>query len=284
LSLRGAEVAGPGSASRPTPRYVRWGAEGWRGWLDATAQVDPAACLRAAESEAGRTSRHARTKRLPTGAGVLFVKSYPAPGGWRATRAFRMGRELVARGFGAPQVVIAAVRGRAGLLVTRDAGGEDLASALARRSVMRAGKRALLRSLGAEVARLHRAGFVHGDLVPPNVRVRRTELVFLDNDRTRRARLLVWLVGRRNLVQLGRFVVAGVTATDRARVLAAYGTGRGLSRSGRHRLARWLVRKTIARRCAIDHITPATAARIGFRELMRSGGPFDPASAGSGPA
>lgn len=280
MTLRGAEAAGSGTASRAAPRFVRWAAEGWRGWLDATAQIDPAACLRAAESEAGRASRHARTTRLPTSAGVLFVKSYPAPGGWRATRAFRMGRELVARGFGAPEVVIAAARGQAGLLVTRDAGGEDLASALARC----AGKRALLRALGAEVARLHRAGFVHGDLVPPNVRVRGTELVFLDNDRTRRGRFLVWLVGRRNLVQLGRLVVRGVTATDRARVLVAYGAGRGFSRSARHRLGRWVVRKTIARRCAIDHIAPETAARIGFRELMRSGGPFDPASAGTGPA
>jgi len=282
LSLRGAEVVGAGT--RATPRYVRWAAEGWRGWLEATAQVDPAACLRAAETEGGRASRHARTMRLPTGEGVLFVKSYPAPGGWRATRAFRMARELGARGFGAPEVVIAAVRGHAGLLVTRDAGGEDLASALARRSALRAGKRALLRSLGEEVARLHRAGFVHGDLVPPNVRVRGTEFVFLDNDRTRRGGFLVWLVGRRNLVQLGRFVVAGVTASDRARVLAAYGTARGFSRPARHRLGRWVVRKTIARRCAIDHIAPETAARMGFRELMRSGGPFDPASTGGGPA
>jgi hypothetical protein len=37
--------------------------------------------------------------------------------------------------------------------------------------------------------------------------------------------------------------------------------------------------KTIARRCAIDRIAAETAARVGFRELMRSGGPFDPAVA-----
>ena len=40
---------------------------------------------------------------------------------------------------------------------------------------------------------------------------------------------------------------------------------------------RWVVHKTTARRCAIDHIPQATAERAGFRELMRSGGPFDPA-------
>src|SRR5947207_764706 len=137
-------------------------------------------------------------------------------------------------------------------------------------------KRALLRRLGAEVARLHRAGFVHGDLVPPNVRVVGECFIFLDNDRTRRSRLLVGLVGRRNLVQLGRFVVPGLTLSDRARVLAAYAAGRGLSRRTHRRLAHWLVAKTVARRCAVDRIPEAAAARAGFRELMRSGGPFDP--------
>jgi hypothetical protein len=126
------------------------------------------------------------------------------------------------------------------------------------------------------VGRLHRAGFVHGDLVPPNVRLVGGRLVLLDNDRTRRSRLLVRLAARRNLVQLGRFVVPGVTATDRARVLRAYAAERRLGRRVRHRLARWVMAKTIARRCAIDRIAPAAAARAGFRELMRSGGPFDP--------
>jgi hypothetical protein len=140
-------------------------------------------------------------------------------------------------------------------------------------------KRALLRALGTVVGRLHRAGFVHGDLVPPNVWLDAGgRFVFLDNDRTRRSRLLVALAGRRNLVQLGRFVVPGVTMTDRARVLAAYAAARGLSGRARHRLARWVVEKTVARRCAIDRIPYAAAMRAGFRELMRSGGPFDPAA------
>jgi hypothetical protein len=142
----------------------------------------------------------------------------------------------------------------------------------------------LLRRLGAEIARLHGAGFVHGDLVPPNLRVTGERFVFLDNDRTRRSRLLVHLAGRRNLVQLGRFVVPGLTLADRARVLAAYAAGRRLARWRRRRLARWLVRKIVARRCTIDHIPAEVAARAGFRELMRSGGPFDPASIASGAA
>jgi hypothetical protein len=138
----------------------------------------------------------------------------------------------------------------------------------------------VLRALGAEVARLHQAGFVHGDLVPPNVRRTDAGFVFLDNDRTRRMPLA--LVARRNLVQLGRFVVPGVTVTDRARVLWAYAAGRGWSRRRRHRVAGWLLRKITARRCAIDGIAPEAAARVGFRALMRSGGPFDPARPAGG--
>jgi hypothetical protein len=258
-----------------TGQHVRWQGEGWSGWIDPAAGVDPAACLAAASADSGRTSRHARTVRVSTGAGALFVKTYATPGGWRAVRAFRMGAALLGAGLAAPEVVAAARRGGAGLLVTRDTGGEDLLAAVARRRGTRGEKRALLRRLGTEVAHLHEAGFVHGDLVPPNVRLVGDRFVFLDNDRTRQSRLLVRILARRNLVQLGRFLVPGLTLTDRARVLAAYARARGLSRGARRRLARWLVWKTTARRCAIDHIPPETAARVGFRELMRSGGPFD---------
>jgi len=113
------------------------------------------------------------------------------------------------------------------------------------------------------------------------VRVVDGRFVFLDHDRTRRGRLLVWWGGRRNLVQLGRFVVAGLTVTDRARVLASYAVARRCGRVERHRLGAWLVAKTVERRCAIDRIPPETAAAAGFRALMRSGGRFDPGRAGA---
>jgi hypothetical protein len=259
----------------------RWAQGGWRGFVDVSTTLDPLACLAAASEAPARRSRHARTVRLETAEGVVFVKTYEAPGGWRAFRAFHMGAALAAAGFGAPAVTAAAGRGGAGLLVTRDVGGESVLAALASRRERRA-KRTLLRHLGFEVARLHTAGFVHGDLVPANVHVVAGRFVFLDNDRTRRSRLLAALVARRNLVQLGRFVVPGLTLADRARVLGAYAAGRGLSRRARHRLAWWVVRKVSARRAAIDHIPPAAVAHAGFRELMRSGGPFDPARAVGG--
>jgi hypothetical protein len=260
--------------------YARWSAEGWRGWRADDVMLDVDACLAADATGCGRSSRHARSQKLETACGTVFVKSYPAPGASRAQRAFDMGRALAAVGFAAPHTLLIGSRGGAGLLVTADAGGDDLlgvVSRLAADGPKRPAKRALLRQLGAEVARLHRAGFVHGDLVPPNLRWRDGAFVFLDNDRTRRAPFPALAVGaRRNLVQLGRFVVPGVTTTDRARVLLAYATARGMGRRQRHRLGAWLVRKITARRCAIDHITPDVAARAGFRTLMRSGGPFDP--------
>jgi Ser/Thr protein kinase RdoA (MazF antagonist) len=239
---------------------------------------DPLAWRSAAATAAARTSRHARLVRVPTAAGAVFVKTWAPPGGWRARRAFRMGEALRRAGFAAPETLAAAWRSGEGLLVTRDVGGEDLLDAVAGRRG--AAKRALLHALGATVGRLHDAGFVHGDLVPSNLRVDGDRIVFLDNDRTRRSRFLVALAGRRNLVQLGRFVVPGMTLADRARVLRAYAVMRGLSRGPRRRLAWWVVAKTTARRCAIDRI-PADAARAaGYRELMRSGGRFDATAEG----
>ena len=257
--------------------WTRWADAGWRGWRAASAG-GVEAWLAAAASGDGRTSRHARTLRV----GGAWVKTYPAPAGRRALHAWRIGGTLARAGFAVPEVLLVARRRGEGLLVTGDVGGDDLLAALARcgagGAVGRARKRALLRRLGETVGRLHAAGFVHGDLVPPNVRVRDDALVLLDHDRTRRGRLLVWWGGRRNLVQLGRFVVPGVTVADRTRVLRAYATTRRVPRRARRRLARWLVGKITARRCAIDGIPPAVAHAAGFRALMRAGGPFDPAA------
>ena len=263
----------------------RWRHDGWRGWRAPGAEVDAATCLAALATRETRRSRHARTLPLDTAGGRVFVKLYPAPDGWRAARAARMGAAVAAAGFGAPVAVLCGRAGRRALLVTRDAGGADLATAVT--ALAGAGgrprKRRLLRALGAEVGRLHAAGFLHGDLVPTNVHVVDDGFVFLDHDRTRRARLLVWWGARRNLVQLGRFVVPGVSVTDRARVLCAYAAARGLGERGRRRLAAWVATKIVTRRAAVDGIPLALAMAAGFRTLMRSGGPYDPAaSTGAG--
>jgi hypothetical protein len=258
------------------PVDIRWATAGWHGVLRADVLVTPAEVLPIVTAGEGRRSRHARTQRVESRSGVVYVKVYPEPDGRRAVRAYRMGRALARRGFGAPQALLLGRGGTAGVLVTQEVSGEMLLDAVAHGARSRREKRALLRALGGEVGRLHGEGFVHGDLVPSNVLVAPAGLVFLDHDRTRRGHLLVWWHARRNLVQLGRFVAAGVSLSDRARVFDAYATARGLDARARRRLARWLVRTTTARRCRIDHIAAAEAARAGFRELMRSGGRFDP--------
>jgi Ser/Thr protein kinase RdoA (MazF antagonist) len=137
--------------------------------------------------------------------------------------------ELEEAGFSVPALLLLGRERASGrcLAVTTAAEGESLVETIARDgagALQR--KRALLRALGSEVARLHRAGFIHGDLTPYNVFVGRTspaQFIFIDHDRTRRAAALG---GRRpqlrNLVQLGRFELKGLTRADRLRFFRAY--------------------------------------------------------------
>ena len=82
-----------------------------------------------------------------------------------------------------------------------------------------------------EIARLHRAGFVHGDLTPFNIFFvddAPARFLLLDHERTRRN----FPIGRyrrnlRNLVQLGRFSLPGLSRSDRLRVIHAYGAAMG---------------------------------------------------------
>ena len=89
-----------------------------------------------------------------------------------------------------------------------------------------ASRRIVLRALGAEIARLHRAGYIHGDLTPYNIFVtglQPPQFVFIDHERTRRTILSRFERPRmRNLVQLGHLDVGGVTNTDRMRVWIGY--------------------------------------------------------------
>jgi serine/threonine protein kinase len=131
-------------------------------------------------------------------------------------------------------------------------------------------KRDSLRRLAEQVRRLHRLGFVHGDLVASNIFVSKTDgggyrFVFMDNDRTRHyAPGLPQTLWKRNLVQLNRFPLPGISLQDRMRFFYCYLRDRELKASDR-RLLRWLERKTRQRRREID----AVDATIDFRKLMR---------------
>ncbi len=201
-----------------------------------------------------RRSRHAATYRLNAGAGSdsaqeSFVKVYDSPRGpaalkhlirgSRAAHSARVSAALAARGFAVARVILfghelASAAGRA-MLVTERAQGASVAAFLGgpgRPGIAR--KREVLRALGAEVARLHRSGYIHGDLTPYNVFLADStpaSFVFIDHDRTRRA----FAVGRRrrqlrNLVQLFRFDLPRLTRADRMRVFQAWARGLKLRR------------------------------------------------------
>jgi hypothetical protein len=205
-----------------------------------------------------RRSRHATTYRIsrtahPGKRDDYFVKVLDAPAGIgrikhalrgrRAEHVVAVSRELTQAGFCVAPVLIFGheLDGGREFLVTRCADGEGALRVLRALAVdPPLHKWRLLQALGCEIARLHLRGFVHGDLTPYNIFVIRGEpprFVFIDHERTRRN----FPPGRyrrqlRNLVQLGRFILPGLTRTDRARVLRAYSAA--ISKNGAKRLRR----------------------------------------------
>jgi Lipopolysaccharide kinase (Kdo/WaaP) family len=171
--------------------------------------------------------------------------------GGRAGNVLRMTDALHRAGFSTPALLLRGVHAASGktMLTSARADGVSLPESLAgAHDGSRERKHALLRALGLEVARMHRAGFVHGDLTPYNIFVVQGEpprFIFLDHDRTR----IAFPAGRRyrqlrNLVQLGRFDLPGLSNTDRLRVLRAYaGPGRAHWRALARRVARMLARR-----------------------------------------
>jgi hypothetical protein len=229
-------------------------------------------------------SRHARTTIVSLSAdeGTLraFAKVYRPPTGGgafkqlgrasKAVRALRVSLHLAADGFHVPVVLAAGERRRMrrlehALLLTEEVAWPT-AIRLAERLVQGpARRRAVLRALGAEVGRLHRLGYVHGDLVATNLLVDEgppVRLCFLDHDRTRRRPLLGgWPSFRRNLIQLNRLPLPAVTHADRLRAFVAYAGARGWSERRRRREARSLAAATARRRRQLERIAARKAAR-----------------------
>jgi hypothetical protein len=212
-----------------------------------------------------RRSRHASTYQIRLGTPLsgeteVFVKLIDAPRGFKAlrrlvlrSRAERMQSildALVATGFAvAPILMLGDERGSGRtMMVTAHVAGEPLPRHLRRAAGAPARRREVLRALGAEIARLHRAGFVHGDLTPYNIFVANgppMRFSLIDHERTARPRL-DWERRRlRNLVQLCRFELEGMGHTDRLRVVDAYGRAMGVAP---RRLIRRVARMVRARR------------------------------------
>jgi Lipopolysaccharide kinase (Kdo/WaaP) family/Glycosyltransferase family 9 (heptosyltransferase) len=222
---------------------------------------------------------------------ILYLKifhSAPGPSALkdllRRSKAFRFWRQGVAlheSGFHVPLTVAVGEQRRFGFVqrafvLTESIEGRALPGFLAQRDARRADPRDLarkwqnIRAFGSLVRRFHRLGFVHGDMVASNILVGETaddrvKFYLMDNDRTRR--FPVWFpqsLWRRNLVQLNRMPLAGISLQDRMRFLHAY-LDAGKFSVGERKLARWLERKTRQRRKECDGVDPS----VNFRRLMR---------------
>jgi hypothetical protein len=144
----------------------------------------------------------------------------------RAAHVASISEHLRADALGVPEILLLGVERRGGreIIVTARVEGFSVARHL-RRAKLKS-RRVVLHALGEEVARLHRAGYIHGDLSPFNVFVTGLEppqFVFIDHERTRRTLMSRLVRPRmRNLVQLGHLELFDITNTDRMRVWCGY--------------------------------------------------------------
>lgn len=203
-------------------------------------------------------------KHLDPLRGVARAKSILRP--YRFDHVIWISEAILSDGLGAASVLLGG-RNRADgseLIVSRQVAGAMVTRMMnpQHREPMRV-RRAMLRGLGAEIARFHQRGYIHGDLTPYNVFVAGEapmRFAFIDHERTSRAGAIAIGIARRrmrNLVQLGHFDIPGVSRTDKMRVLAAYAEGAGLDRRS---LARKLA-TMIERRLRRDRAGANAAAR-----------------------
>lgn len=233
-----------------TGSYTVSNHEGWRLYLlenDQASAIAKDLIALAREAASGRMgkpyhrSHHATTWRAPLGSPIalpVFVKLIEHPRGFarikqiirgsRAAHVVRITQALSDAGFSVPPILLRGTHLERGeLLITACAEGDGPRRTLARlASGPLANKWMFLRGLGREIARLHRCGFVHGDLTPFNLFVIRGEpprFALIDHERTRRVSRLAGSRTRlRNFVQLGRFALPGISRADRLRLLRGY--------------------------------------------------------------
>lgn len=198
----------------------------------------------------------------------------------KAFRAWRQGMALSEAGFDVPLTIAAGEQRRFGFLrrafiLSRRVDGQALHLFLrdltknGQGQLLFANKRAGVRRVANLVRQFHLKGFVHGDLVASNILVAEAAggqplFYLMDNDRTRRyPKWLPQSLWKRNLIQLNRMPLPGITLQDRMRFLHAYlSTTRLTSRD--RRVARWLERQTRRRRQQCDGVD----ASGDFRRLM----------------
>jgi serine/threonine protein kinase len=234
------------------------------------------AALQGNRGAAFRRSRHATTWKVkivgPAGEQTnIFVKQLDHARGLadrakaksrakRSAHVLQISEALRGAGFGVPQVLL--------IGENRDTGNEVIVSSEAPGFMLTRWvnpvhqvdmqlRRRILSKLGTEIARLHLAGYIHGDLTPYNIFAAddyQVAISFIDHEGTQKISRVSINAARnriRNLVQLGQFDVPGVSRSDKVRVFAEYAAAMNLAGPMKRRMLRRLV-KLIERRRSRD--------------------------------
>ena len=277
-----------------TGKYERLRAEKWR-LMVLPAYWNPELqerILALAEQEAA--AKHPQTVELFAASGEgkpLYLKIFHPPGGvvqlknlFRKSKAMRFlqqGIALSEAGFRVPVTVAVGERRiwrflQRAFVVTLPVSGQSLPAYMldcfAGRTPCMSWreKTAAVTSLAMLIQKFHNLGFVHGDLVPSNIFISNSRdgkpaFYFMDNDRTRcYGRWLPQRLWKRNLIQLNRFPLPGISLQDRVRFFLAY-RGRPSCRGRDANLLRWLEARTRRRRRDCDRVDGSGS----FRMLMR---------------
>ena len=201
---------------------------------------------------------------LTTGRGVLYIKRTAEPGQgaarnmpWLgplfrgrslASATLRISLQMRACGLLVPPIVLSLCRGSGNetesLVVTDEIEGRSLTECLRSARDTEDRDRRLSRVAG-QIAQLHSRRFLHGDLLPGNIiMTRQDEVVFLDNDRTRRWPIVLpGLLRQRNLSQIVFRLRRGFGWQSAKVLLRCYFDAVGSSDGARRRATRAIVGK-----------------------------------------
>lgn len=209
--------------------YIAFRSQGWKGlgsadWLALLGPLQDWLSQNPGEVVVDLPNR--QVNKVFTPLGTLYVKLLHAGGNlggvkgaltalkWtlrssRAVAMLRISQELLNADFQCPIPILAARRRSPkgwpqDIFISLDCPGEPLTRLLPNMEPKEI--QSLLATVASEVARLHQAGFVHGDCIPGNIAISPSgKVVFFDHDRTRRAAQsrLLQHQQRRNLVQFG---------------------------------------------------------------------------------
>lgn len=171
----------------------------------------------------------------------------------RAKRAYEAGKQLLKHGFYTPIPLMYGVRKSfclytTNFLITTSADGENTYKYFETRFPLPLSvdsfneKRALIKTAGHEIGRLHRTGFFHGDLRVGNIIIQEkgssAKFFIIDNERTIYCKSIPERKRIKNLVQINMARFPQITKSDRLRFLNAYISENPLLLSSREELIR----------------------------------------------